>query len=504
MGHLTKPKMRKPGITAKLFLAILGVTLAVVLLMTLATQLAFRSDFVEYLGERERERIETLADVLADYYDEAGSWSGLEQPGRWRAVLREAAWRHRHGEEDDDDDDHHEDDDHHDGREDAQRDRHDPRPWNGDGPPRGPSGRAGPTSFGPTLIDEAGRHVAGPPQPPGNPEREAVRVNGRAVGWLIYRPGGAITDRLARDFQHQQIEAAWFTALIVVVLAGGVSILLARGFLAPVRKLADSTRALAAGRFDTRVDVQRRDELGRLAADFNRLAETLQRNERLRTAFMADMSHELRTPMAVLRAELEAMEDGVRPLTKESLTRLQNTVATLNKLIDDLYELSLSDAGALNYRMAPTDLGALLQDVSGEWQPRIEAASLTFKTVRPDEPVPVSADERRLRQLLGNLLENSLRYTDAGGEIHIGLKRRGAQAVLTLEDSAPGVPDEALERLFERLYRVEESRNRASGGAGLGLAICRNIAEAHGGRLEAYHAPLGGLGIRLTVPVSDA
>ncbi|HSH43119.1 MAG TPA: ATP-binding protein [Arenicellales bacterium] len=491
--------MRTPGITAKLFLTILSVALVVVVLMTLATQLAFRSDFLDYLAERERERVETLAEVLVDYYRAEGDWRGLEDPARWRGVLREAAWRHRHEDDDDedDDDDRKERDDRHD------TDSHGRRTWRGDDN-GGLSARASPAApLGPTLLDPDGRRIAGAPVRSDDTRIEPIRVKDRTVGRLAYRTTGLLSDRLAREFQQQQLHAAWITALIIVLLAAVVSVLLARGFLAPVRGLAASTRALAAGRFDTRVELSRRDELGRLAADFNRLAETLQRNERLRSEFMADMSHELRTPMAVLRAELEAMEDGVRPLNRESLARLQNTLATLSKLIDDLYELSLADAGALNYRMAPLDLADVVRETAEHWRTRLEEAGLTLTMSLPDSPVTVSGDERRLRQLLNNVLENSLRYTDAGGEVGIALGTDGGQAIVTVEDSAPGVPPEAIDRLFERLYRVEGSRSRDSGGAGLGLAICRNIARAHGGGIEAYHASLGGLGLRLTLPLSD-
>lgn len=492
----TEPKMRTPGITAKLFLTILSITLAVVLLMTLATQLAFRSDFVDYLDDRERERMETLADVLIDYYRAEGSWQGLKAPARWRSVLREAAWRHRH--EDDDDDDHREErDDRYD------RDSHDRSEWRDHDSRGGPTGASPAAPLGPTLLDPHGLRIAGPPVRSNDTEFAPIRVEGQIVGRLAYRTTGLLSDKLAREFQEQQFHAAWITALIVVLLAAVVSVLLARGFLAPVRRTAASTRALAAGRFDTRVDVNRRDELGRLAADFNRLAETLQRNERLRREFMADMSHELRTPLAVLRAELEAMEDGVRPLSRESLARLQNNVSTLSKLVDDLYELSLADAGALNYRMALLNLGDVVRESAEHWRTRLEEAGLALTLSLPDSPVTVNADERRLRQLLDNLLENSLRYTDAGGEVRLALNSDKGHAVVSVEDSAPGVPPEALERLFERLYRVEASRGRDSGGAGLGLAICRNIALAHGGEIEAYHASLGGLGLRLTLPLSD-
>ncbi|TDO15285.1 MULTISPECIES: ATP-binding protein [Halomonas] len=496
--------MRRPGITAKLFLAILGVTLCVVVLMTFAVQVTFRSDFLDYVREREGERIAVLASVLADYYREAGDWEDLSEPRRWRHLVREALWRqrkaeadhrereegaHREGDGGDDDDD---DDDDHDGS------RHLFAGPGGDVP-----AMQGPVRFGPALLDADRRHVAGPKVVSGQTESRPVVVDGATVGWLVYRPPGRITDELALRFQEKQFHAAWMTALVVVVLATVVSLLLARGFLAPVRRLAGGTRALTAGRFDTRVDESRRDELGQLANDFNRLAETLERNERLRRAFMADISHELRTPLSVLRAELEAMEDGVRPLTRESLTGLQGSVATLSKLVDDLYELSLADAGALNYRMEALDLAALARASAEQWRPRMADAGLTLTVQVPEAPVTVTADRGRVNQLLGNLLHNSLCYTDRDGEVRLSLTTRDGEAVLRLEDSAPGVPAEALERLFERLYRVEGSRSRSSGGAGLGLAICRNIVEAHGGRIEAYPSPAGGVGIRLTLPLAD-
>lgn len=480
--------MRRPGVTAKLFLAILGVTLSVVVLMTLAVQVTFREDFLDYRRGRERERLEALAGVLTDYYREAGDWQALAHPPRWRYLLREALWRYEEGRD-------------HDGERDeeqsepfeALRDKH--------GPPDHDDRPMPPPRFGPTLLNASGDHVAGPAMPRRESESIEIVVNGATAGWLVYEPPGRITNRLALHFQHEQFETAWMIAALVVVIAAVVSMLLARSFLAPVRRLARGTRALAAGHFDTRVPQTRRDELGQLARDFNRLAETLQRNEQLRRAFMADMSHELRTPVSVLRAELEAMEDGVRPLNRESLATLQGSIATLTKLIEDLYELSLADAGALNYRMETLDLGALAWEAAQRWQSALADAGLALATDLPDQPVLVTGDRRRLDQLLDNVFRNSLSYTEHGGRIRLAVATEGREAVLYIEDSAPGVPDEALSRLFDRLFRVEGSRSRASGGAGLGLAICRNIAEAHDGRITAYHAPEGGVGIRLTLPL---
>ncbi|WP_420853045.1 ATP-binding protein [Spiribacter vilamensis] len=289
-------------------------------------------------------------------------------------------------------------------------------------------------------------------------------------------------------------------AAVSVALAALLGLLLARGFLAPVRRVATATRILADGDLTTRVSELRRDELGQLARDFNRLAETLEHNERLRREVMSDLSHELRTPVSVLRGELEAIEDGVRPLTAETVAGLQESVATLGRLIDDLYELSLADAGALSYRMGMVELAGLLSDLAEHWQSRFDEAGLALELALPADPITVRGDRRRLEQLWTNLLQNNLRYTDPGGRARLRLEADDEGATVRLEDSAPVVPEPALERIFERLYRVEGSRSRASGGAGLGLAIGRSIVEAHGGSIEAYPSPLGGLGIRVWLP----
>lgn len=479
--------MRRPGITARLFLTLLGLTLVVVVTMVLTAQYTFRNDFLEYVQERERERITSLSQTLSEHYQATGSWTALQDPERWRWLLSAATWGRGEG-----------------GRAHGPGDR---RTGGADAGGRDRDGarhrshrspRIGPLR--PTLLDADGERVAGATGPIASMERVPVEAAGATVGWLAYRPAERITDRLALRFQDEQIEAAWITAVGVGVLAAVVSLVLAHGFVAPVRRLARGTQELTAGRFEARVHEPRRDELGQLAHDFNRLAETLERNERLRRDFMADMSHELRTPLSVLRAELEAFEDGVRPLTRDALAGLQGSVATLSQLVDDLYELSLADAGALVYRMESLDLGALVAATAEPWRARFEAADMALVLDVPEAPLRVHGDARRLGQLLANLLRNSLSYTDIGGRVRIALVAEQEMAVLRVEDSAPGVPPEAMERLFERLYRVEGSRSRASGGAGLGLAICQRIAEAHDGQLDAYAAPLGGVGIRLILP----
>lgn len=479
--------MIRPGITAKLFIAFMSVTLIAVMAVVLSTRYTFQEDFLEYARERQEERLETLAERLADYYGQSRSWADLRGIEDWHEFLEGSMWRYQqfdgegfgpgargeHGGHEEDN---------HDGDDDGRR------------------GSPGPV---PTLLNIGGRRIVGPELASIPMDRIAVRVDGATVGWLAYRPVEQITDQLALRFQREQFEAAWITAGAVAALAAIVSLLLARGFLAPVGRLTRATHALTAGRFDTHVEESRRDELGQLARDFNRLAETLERNERLRREFMADMSHELRTPLSVLRGELEAMEDGVRPLTREALAGLQRNLAELSKLVDDLYELSLADAGALTYRMGKLDLASLSNDLVEDWRARFEAAHLALTAESPERDIAIRGDQERLRQLLGNLLRNSLYYTDAEGKVHVRVGIEEGNAVVRVEDSAPGVTASERVRLFERLYRVEGSRSRASGGAGLGLAICERIARAHDGHLEAYASPLGGLGIRLQLPLAE-
>jgi two-component system sensor histidine kinase BaeS len=290
-----------------------------------------------------------------------------------------------------------------------------------------------------------------------------------------------------------------------VLLAGSAAWALGRVLLAPARRLAAATHQLAAGRYDTRVAVTSSDELGRLAADFNRLATTLERNENLRREFMADVSHELRTPLAIMRGELEAMEDGLQPLDQRSIESLQAEVATLSKLVDDIHQLSIAEVGALTYRSVAFDLSGLLQRCVDAFQDRLAERGITVQWDGAAAPLTVLGDEDRLAQVFHNILENAVRYAEPGARVRATCRAPGGRFVeAVIEDSGPGVPEQYLDKLFERFYRLEGSRNRATGGSGLGLAICRGIVAAHGGTLAAGRSPLGGLALTLRLPAAAA
>ena len=351
------------------------------------------------------------------------------------------------------------------------------------------------------LLDSQRHAVVGNPDLSADAPARPVVVDDRVVGWIARSPFRRISTAADLAFQQEQLRAAWIIAGLALAVAALVAVVLARLFLQPVKRVAEATHRLAAGNYATRVEVRSTDELGRLGEDFNRLAQALERNEQLRRRFMADISHELRTPLAVLSGELEALEDGVRPLTRESLDSLRAEVNALGKLVDDLNQLALADSGALAYRKATVDVVPLVAQALESHRDRLAERSLAIETAW-NGAAPVFGDADRLRQMFRNLLENSARYTERGGRVRVAVRRDADKVAIEFEDSAPGVPAAALPQLFERFYRVEGSRSRANGGTGLGLAICRSIAAAHGGDIAATPSPLGGLRVSVSLPAA--
>jgi len=351
-----------------------------------------------------------------------------------------------------------------------------------------------------TLLDAGGAWLAG--RPPGALPlvRRAILVDGRTVGYLAVARSSGPTDALAYAFLEGLSASLWPIVGAGVLLSALAASLLALHFRRPIGRLALGAQALADGRFDTRLPVERSDELGELAHHFNLLAARLDDAERSRRQWVADTSHELRTPLAVLRAQLEAIQDGVRQADPDHVAAMLRQVLALNRLIDELYALARADVGALECRQERVDLWALAEEEATGFGSRFAAAGLALD-LQPPPSTLVVADPDRMRQVLRNLLENSLRYTSAGGRVALSAQAVDRRLVLAVDDSAPGVPDDALARLGERFYRVDASRSRAGGGTGLGLALCRRLVEAQGGTLAFAHSPLGGLRVTVSLPL---
>jgi two-component system, OmpR family, sensor histidine kinase BaeS len=349
------------------------------------------------------------------------------------------------------------------------------------------------------LLDAAGDRVTGNPRVPPDASALSIMLDEQRIGTLLLAPMPQLSGATDLAFEQSQLRSALVAGIAILIGALLLAFALARWLLAPVRALATGTQALAAGDYTQRIATHRGDELGALSRDFNHLATTLEQHRSARQQWGADIAHELRTPLSILRGEIQAMQDGVRALTPQALESLQVECERLGHLIEDLYQLALADAGALDYRFESLDLAEIVREALDLQRPACTDARLIIEEIIANMP-RVRGDARRLAQLLDNLLANARHYTDSPGRIRVTLTVLAAHARLVIEDTAPGVPTSALPRLFERLYRMEDSRNRAAGGAGLGLAICRAIVDAHGGRIDALTSDLGGLRVVVDLP----
>lgn len=475
------------GITQRLFLTITAAALLSVVSLVLIMQWSLDRGFLRYVNNQERAGLTRLAGLLEERYAAAGSWDFVRRdPLVWQQLLAESLPEtgdrpHRHGR----------------GWGEAFPDAPPPsdgRPGNGPPPGRGPEQRF-------FLLDAARQPLVAPRNRSAAAELTPLRQGEAVVGYLGLLPHRVPVDERQRRFLREQKTAFLLVGGVILLLAGGLSLPLSLRLLRPLRTLARATDSLAAGNYDTRVPVTSADELGQLARDFNALALSLEKTEQARREWVADISHELRTPLAVLRGEIEALQDGVRPPTAASFASLHGEVLRLGRLVDDLYQLSLADVGALSYRKEELDLWQLLEELVDHYRQDFVARGLTLElATAPAARLAVHGDPVRLRQLFANLLDNSLKYTDPGGRAVLSLQSTPSRVTATLDDSAPTVDPRDMERLFERLYRVETSRNRATGGAGLGLAICRTIAAAHEGEIIAAPSPLGGVRMSVTLP----
>jgi two-component system sensor histidine kinase BaeS len=484
-----KEWLMKIRITYRLFLVILAAAILAVVSMFFIMQWNIERGFRRYINNVEQAQFERLAVRLEASYAKQGSWDFLKkEPDQWLRLIAESfpEGHPRPPEE---------------GMEGAP-----PPPLDHVGPgpqpfPPGPPHHEIRKLF--ILLDENKRPVFTPHGIPAEIQLKQLQYRNRTVGYLGLLPHRRLADEGQRRFLKDIKIALSLIAGTIVLLAAGLSLPLARRLVRPIKALAAATDRLAAGEFSTRVPVTSMDELGQLARGFNSLALTLEKNEQTRRQWVADISHELRTPLAILRGELEAIQDGIRQANLNSIDSLHGEVMRLQRLVDDLYQLSLSDLGALTYRKEEVELEALVSSVLASYRSQFAARGIAIEAAisRAGKAV-VFGDPERMRQLFANLFDNTLKYTDPGGTIAVRLAYDGEHVTIGIEDSAPGVPNSEIGRLFERLYRVEASRNRAAGGAGLGLAICRNIVEAHAGAIEARHSSLGGLWIRIELPLT--
>jgi len=272
---------------------------------------------------------------------------------------------------------------------------------------------------------------------------------------------------------------------LALALAAAGGIFLARRALKPVDKITQTAREIGESDLSQRINVNTKDELGRLAATLNEMIGRLEKAFQHQKQFTSDASHELRTPLAVIEAESTLALQKERPPSdyRQSLEIVSREARQMSSLIDQLLTLARADAGKEQWNFAEVDLGKLITDLSIDVEILCQEKGLSFQLGQTQDLV-VKGDEARLRELFMNLLDNAIRYTPAPGIVSVSFGREGQMAVVAIMDTGIGIPAEDIPLIFERFYRVNKSRARAEGGSGLGLAICRHIAEAHGGKIE--------------------
>jgi len=342
------------------------------------------------------------------------------------------------------------------------------------GPPPPPPMRE---SIGPrlALFDENQQLVVGPL---GFPVRgyvlRPINISGQTVGWLGLMPLRHGSHPLELAFVQEQTRAICLAGLCVFALACLISFFLSKHFLSPIKKLTQAAKELSSLHFGTQIDVRTSDELGQLANAFNSMAQALEKNEILRKQWTSDVAHELRTPLAILRGEIEAMQDGVREIDAERLGSLHEETNRIGKLVDDLHVLFVADSENLVQQKHPVKPLRILQEVIGAFGTRLTQAGIQLEAhSTQDQNAVIMGDEDRLRQLFANLVENTIRYTNSPGVLRISHYCSLEKLTLVFEDSSPGVQSEALDRVFDRLYRVDRSRSRALGVAALGSQYAR-------------------------------
>lgn len=499
----------------KFFLAFFFIAALLVLLTTGVMHRQLREGFDEYITRAKIQRLGKVESVLMYMYQQDGSLDVLRKSGAWADLLTSVEAVRR------------------DQLEQEIRSRNGTSVVTPTAPPRNPEAvaredkaiassvsimlqsRGEPTSApsdsippyarGVALLDANGFFLAGETVedtkhatyvPIRNPQKQTIAY------WVVAHNALAY-DALGRSFLNEQFEGALLMLIAAAVLSALIAWLLSMHFRRPIADLLTGFRAVAAGNLSTRLSTGQGNELGDVAAHFNRMATQLEAQESARHQWIADTSHELRTPLTILRMRTEAMRDGIVAGTEEEWQRSIKAIEDLTLLVEDLQSMARATADGWDLSFERIEVNRWLGETVDDYKPAFEKAGLAIQYVPMDEEMVIQGDVQRLQQVLRNVLVNSMRYTDAPGQVKITAQAMLRKVKITIHDSAPTVPDAALPHLFDRFYRVDGSRNRATGGSGLGLAISEGIVKAHQGSISAAHSDLGGLSIVIVLPIEQ-
>lgn len=359
-----------------------------------------------------------------------------------------------------------------------------------------------------TLIDPRGNIIIDR----GDNDTELVGslyrpVEGSRIVPLFVRREKVGTLALSDTYVPRQVNSALdllfpvaLVSIFLAVLTILIGILLLRRMVNPLAQVVAAARAVAGGDLSTRVSVSGPDDLRALSDSFNHMAAALERNNNERRDMLADIAHELRTPLTIMRGRLEGIVDGIYPANTEHITPALEETYLLERLVEDLRLLTLAESRQLHFEQNNVNLNDLSRHVIAMFRAEAEEKQIQLTAQLPDADITITADHQRTEQVVGNLVANAIRYTPEGGKVWIVVEEAEGRVMLSVNDNGPGIPSEDLPRIFNRFWRAEKSRSRASGGVGLGLAIARQLVEAQGGEISANNLTEGGLQVRCEFP----
>lgn len=450
------------SISSKLILAFISIGIISIVIIAVTATLNTRAEFIRFLNDQSQ--TDTIRE-LSNYHLENGSWDGLQtnyysrKPGDY-----------------------------------------------GPGPNHGP-----PQLF--TLADENGivilsngKYTPGDTLSPADLDAGTpITENGNVIGIFVALRTPYQGQPRELEFIERINTTLFYGALIGAALALALGIFLSRTLTRPIRELTQATHAISEGDLSQQVTVHSNDELGELAQAFNKMSAELSRSVNARKQMTADIAHELRTPLSLILGHAEAVHDGVLPPTKENFEIIRDEAARLEHLVNDLRTLSLADAGELTIHLQAVAPEHLIQEIASLYQVETQKKDISLE-LDVASPLPaIEVDPGRMTQVLTNILDNAVRHTPEGGRIILSAKQADDHVEFAIHDSGPGLPPDDLDRIFDRFYRTDSSRQRdgdLSAGSGLGLAIAKSIVQAHGGKI--YAESKTGQGLRVIIALSKS
>lgn len=441
-------------LSTKLILAFLMISVVSTGIIVVFTRVLASREFERFMDDRYEAE---LAEDLARYYNRNQSWDGVEKE--------------------------------------FQRDWHEP----------GNYYEQRPLFF--SIADEQGTIiVAGNDREEGEPCSQEefedgfpIQSDGKTVGVLLL-PMSPERSPLDYEFLRRLNGSIFLSAIATLALALFLGILLSRSISRPIQELTKATHHMADGNLGQQVPVRSRDELGELAQSFNKMSADLARSFNLRKQMTADIAHELRTPISLILGHAEGVKDGVLKPTRENFEIIREEAERLEHLVSDLRTLSLADAGELSVDFQPVDVNTLMSDVHTHYLTLFNQKRITLNLETGHVILKANLDPNRFAQVLNNILDNALRYTPENGQVQLAVRSVNNNIQISIQDSGDGVTPEEASHLFDRFYRVDESRARDDGGSGLGLAIAKSIVEMHKGRIWAESEKGKGLRVVIELP----